>query len=349
MALTLAVYGLSEFLPLEEKSLATILVHPSLGDVFTHTSNLLFRPSAQFSPLSFPTRSQFALLLIALFALRWRGHHASAYALLFLMSFYHLSASGLLMVMLAGIDLLVRPAVFRRPGVQIALGVQVLVFFYRENMWEYLLSRGLTPLFAAGAAVVVLLGLAAVPTIRRALFGPDSFYARAQRWLARRGPVAADLILIVGSWLATAVVLYPVLRTLDYRNFETAMSVFYFWGNVHGRIMTLVMPSVVFGCLVLLLARLARGNVLALGTRGAVVVPLVLVVTTAATVALALQPRSEEPVLPRVASGFFRIEQALAGGPLPQLRATGTSETILYYGFSKSVDGHPRQLDAAMR
>ena len=348
MALTIGIYGLSELLPVDANSFATILMHNSLGDTLAHIRDLILRPGPQFSPLSFPTRSNFSLLILALFALRWQGRYAAAYALLFFMSFYHLSASGLLIVMLVGIDLLRQPEIFRQRNVAAAVGVLVAVFLYREEMWGSLLGHGLMPVIAAGVGTVVFIGLTFIPAVRKVLFGPRSFYGRLQQMLRARSAVAADLILVVTGWLVTVVAVYFMLKGFNLRDFDSWASAFYFWGRVNGRVMTLLMPSVIFGCLVLLLARLERGNFPALDRHGYAVFPLILAAIAIATTWQARTRVDQTTVLPVVAAGYFQIERALSGGPLPQLKAMGVSETILYYGFSKSVDGHPRDLDAVL-
>jgi hypothetical protein len=132
------------------------------------------------------------------------------------------------------------------------------------------------------------------------------------------------------------------------RSFASWSEVYYFWSRVNGRVMTLLMPSIVFGCFVLTLARLARGNIFSIRRLGHVVMPVIVGVITLAVVAHSAQVTAKTKVLPIVAGGFFKVEQALGGNGLAQLKAAGFSETLLYYGFSKSVDGHPRQLDAML-
>ena len=348
LGLTVGLYGLSEFLPLQSNSYGTILMHDSLGGIFAHSRDLLLRPGAQFSPLAFTPRSHFTLLLIGLFALRWRRQHAAAYGLLLVLSFYHLSASGLLIVMLVGIDLLVRPEIFRIRSVAAIASLTTALFLYRENMWEFLLGRGLTVLIIVGIALLASVGLIMVPAVRKNLFGATSIYRRIQSLLVARGAIAADLILIVTAWIVSVIAIYFLIQTLDLKSFAGWSEAFYFWGRVNGRIMTLLMPSVVFGCFVLTLARLARSNMFSIRRIGHVMMPVIVGVIALAVVSHSAQVVAKTKVLPIVAGGFFKAEHALGGSALPQLKAMGFSETLLYYGFSKSVDGHPRQLDAVL-
>jgi hypothetical protein len=348
LGLTVGLYGLSEFLPLQSNSYATILMHDSLGGIFAHSRDLLLRPGTQFSPLAFTPRSHVTLLLIGLFALRWRRQHAAAYGLLFVLSFYHLSASGLLIVMLVGIDLLVRPEIFRVRSVGAIASLTTALFLYRENMWEFLLGRGLTALIMVGIALLVGVGLIMVPAVRKKLSGATSVCRRIQRLLVARGAIAADLILIVTAWIVSVIAIYFLIQTLDLKSFAGWSEAFYFWGRVNGRIMTLLMPSIVFGCFVLTLARLARSNRFAIRRLGHVAMPIIIGVIALAVVSHSVQVGAKTKVLSIVAGGFFKAEHALDGSALPQLKAMGFSETLLYYGFSKSVDGHPRQLDALL-
>lgn len=348
LGLTLGLYGLSELLPLRQNSFATILMHDSLGGIFAHTRDLLLRPGSQFSPLAFTPRSNFTLLLMSLFALRWSKHHLAAYGLLFVLSFYHLSASGLLLVMLVGIDILIRPQIFRSIPVAGVVALTTAVFLYRENMWEHLLGKGLVPLIAAAGIIVFIGGIMAAPAVRRRILGPDSYYARVQNALLKRGSVAADMTLIVAAWLVSLVAIHILIRQMDFTVFSNWSEAFYFWGRINGRLMTLLFPSVVFGLFILFLARMARSRFFRIRRVGHAAFPIVVGVMTMIVVWHSSKVVANYKVLPIVAGGFFKAERLLQKGTMPQLKAMGFSETLLYYAFSKSVDGHPRQLNAIM-
>lgn len=348
LGLTLGLYGLSELLPLNGNPFATILMHDSLGGIFAHTGQLLLRPAPQFSPLSFTPRSNFTLLLIGLFALRWSKHDLAAYGLLLVLSFYHLSSSGLILVMLVGIDILIRPRIFRSIPVTGMVVLTAAVFLYRENMWEHLLGNGLTPLIAIAGIVALIGGIMAAPAVRRRILGPDSYYARIQNALLKRGRVTADMILIVAAWLVSVVAIYILIRQMDLTVFSNWAEAFYFWGRVNGRLMTLFFPSVVFGLLLLLLARMVRSNFFRIRQVGHAAFPIVVGVMTMIVVWDSSKAVAKHKVLPVVAMGYFKAERILERGTMPQLKAMGFSETLLYYAFSKSVDGHPRQLNAIM-
>ncbi len=348
LGLTLGLYGLSELLPLRYNSYATILMHDSLGGIFTHTKDLLLRPGSQFSPLAFTPRSNFTLLLIGLFALRWSKHYLAAYGLLLVLSYYHLSASGLVLVMLVGIDLVVRPQVFRSIPVAGAVALTTAVFLYRENMWEHLLGKGLGPLMAAAGIIILIAAIMVVPRVRRRIFGPDSFYLRVQKFLVKRGGVAVDLILISAAWVVSLVAIYFLIGQMDLKAFSSWSQAFYFWGRINGRLMTLLFPSVLFGLCILLLGRMARRDSWHIRRLGHVVFPAIVAAMTLVVVWHSFTMVQKYKVLPMVASGFFRVERALQKGTMPRLRAMGFSETLLYYAFAKSVDGYPRQLNAIM-
>lgn len=348
LGLTLGLYGLSELLPFKQTPFATILIHDSLGGIFAHTRDLLLRPGAQFSPLAYTPRSNFTLLLIGLFALRWSKRHLAAYGLLLVLSFYHLSASGLLLVMLVGIDILIRPQIFRSIPVAGVVALTTAVFLYRENMWEHLLGKALVPLMAAAGIIVLIGGIMAAPAVRRRILGPDSYYAHIQNALLKSGNVAADMILIVAAWLVSVVAIYILIRQMDLTVFSNWSEAFYFWGRVNGRLMTLLFPSVVFGFCLLLLARMARSDFFRIRRAGHAVFPIVVGVMTMIVVWHSARVVAKHQVLPLVATGFFKAERLLQQGTMPQLKAMGFSETLLYYAFSKSIDGHPRQLNAIM-
>lgn len=348
LGLTLGLYGLSELLPLKLDPFATILMNDSLGGIFFHTRDLLLRPGPQFSPLAFTPRSHFTLLLIGLFALRWSKHHFAAYGLLLVLSFYHLSASGLLLVMLVGIDILIRPRIFRSIPVAGVVALTTAVFLYRENMWEHLFGNGLVPLIAAAGIIVLIGGLMAAPAIRQRILGPDSYYASLQNALLKGGSVAPDMILIVAAWLVSLVAIYILIKNMDLAVFSNWFEAFYFWGRVNGRLMTLLFPSVVFGLFLLLLARMAQINLFRIRRVGHAAFSIVVGIMTMIVVWHSSKVVARHKVLPLVATGYFNAEKLLQTGTMPLQKTMGFTERQLYYAISKSIDGHPRQLNAIM-
>ncbi len=348
IGLTLGLYGLSELLTLKSNSFATILVHESFGGILAHTRDLILRPSSQFSPLAFTPRSNFTLLLIGLFALRWSRHTLASYGLLLVLSFYHLSASGLLLVALVGIDAVVRPRIFRSLPVAGTIVLTTGAFLYRENMWEFILGRGQASLIAAAGIIIVIGAIMALPANRRRVFGPDSFYAHIQNALLKRGAVAADLILITVAWFVSIAAIYILIKQMDVDNFSDWSEVFYFWGRVNGRFMTLLLPSFVLGFWLLLLSRMARGNLFRIRRIGHAALPIIVGAMAMITIGHSTNVVAKYKVLPIVAQGYFKAEKQLRQGVMPQLKAMGFSEAVLYYGFSKSVDGSPDQLNAVI-
>jgi hypothetical protein len=348
IGLTLGLYGLSELLPLSANDFATILVHKNFGGILAHIRDLILHPASQFSPLAFTPRSNFALLLIGLFALRWSKHIPAAYGLLFILSFYHLSASGLILVMLVGIDAVVRPRIFRSLPVAGTLVLTTVLFLFRENMWEHLMGSELNLLINAAAIFFAIGIILLFPVNRQKIFGPHSFYARVQNALFNRGVVAADLTLIAVAWVVSLIVIYIYIKQMDLKLFADWSEVFYFWGRVNGRIMTLLFPSFVFGFFLLLLGLMARRNFFRFRRIGHVAVPVIVGVMAMIVIGHSYTIVEKYKVLPSVAQGYFKAENALRQGPMPQLEAMGFSEALLYYGFSKSVDGHPRQLNAIL-
>jgi len=123
---------------------------------------------------------------------------------------------------------------------------------------------------------------------------------------------------------------------------------FYFWGRVNGRVMTLLFPSFVFGFVLLLLYGMARGNLFRIRRVGHAAAPIIIGAMAMITIGHSYNMVEKYKVLPIVAKRYFKMENALQQGPMPQLKAMGASETLLYYGFSKSVDGNPRPLDAIL-
>ena len=164
-ALTVLIFALTELLPIYANFAATILVHDSIPGVLRHTGQLLARPGPQFSPLGFTPRSHFALLMMAVFALRWCRRYGWSYILLFVLSFIHLSISGLTLVILVLVDLFLRPREILRPLCTGVIALSLVLFGFRETMWQVIGNWELPVAFSLLAAVIVSLFF--IPGTRR--------------------------------------------------------------------------------------------------------------------------------------------------------------------------------------
>jgi|GEM_PF-1456194 len=331
--LTVAAFAMTEYSPFIAQSFATILDNDSIAEIGSHIVNLLFRPSAQFSPLGFAPRGHFAILTVVVFALRWIDKPVASYWLVVALTFVHLSTSGLLLVILVMLDVILRPERLKRPTILVPIVMAAALFGYRQSMWQLIGDAG-EPI-GIGLGVVALIGLflSVADGARAGLARLFSPIMRLRNKLLAIGPSSAEIILLVVGWSVTAAALYWVLRT--YQPFEE-LQVFYFWGRVHGRLMMVLWPTIVFGLIAVGLAWAMQPT--ARRRQVAYALPIICALCIGATSVRSTEYWETTGIMERVAGDLFKLERRLKKGPMPTLRALGEEEWVLYYAMVKSVD-----------
>lgn len=344
LAFTVLLYGLSEFLPVQQNSFATLLVHDGFGGVMAHLGQLLVRPGPQFSPLGFTPRGHFALLMIAVFALRWSNRYGVGYLLLMGLSFVHLSTSAVILLALLGVDLFLRPSVFRKPQTAAIVLLSLIVVMGRQTMWQLLGENWPLVLGGAGAFSLLMLAVWGVPSLRRSLASTFCWLSPIRNWFFGSNKTAADLRVLTIGWGITFLALFVVVVVFD--PFDP-LSRFYFWGRLHGRVAAVLWPSLIFGLIVLAGVRVARRREKRNGLvkSSALIGVLLLAVSAYPGGKSMLQGK----VLNRVAVDFFKAEQRLYGPPMTNLPPMGFEEKVLYYGMCKSVDLKQKYLQLVLR
>lgn len=349
---TLALVALSNLLPMNHNSYATILWHKELGEMFTHLIELTLNPSPQFSSLSFPPRSNIALLLVGVFALRWTGRHFSAYLAAFFLSLVHLATSGLVLALMVAMDVVLRPGLFRRPQISAVIAVAAISMVIRESMFVLIVGEQALIAAAIIAAVILLAGLT-IWFFKRSgtelskLAGP---YLRLRAWLIGRGNVAADLIVIAVLWISSLIVIYVLLN--EFRAFSR-WEAFYFWSRVNGRVLMVLHPTLIFGLCLLgfgsLVTRFANFRRHAATLMPALaLVPMVILIGYAASIA-----RSGN-MMKTAVYDLFQAERYVQIEAMPQitsekLKHLDFSDRVLYYAISKTVDGKIDALGKIMK
>ena len=293
--------------------------------LWPNLAGLLLNPQVQMSPFGDTPRNHFVLLALPVFLLRWQGKYTASYAWVLLLTAVHQSQTGLLTAYLVAADAALRPAIFR--GVSGALvAVTLGVFLGRETLGAAIgVARPMV--VAAAAAAVVAIAAALWVGLR----GERS--SRLAAWLAdirarltRRGPVAADLIVIGTLWVIT----FPVAYVINSQG--TELQSLYFWTQVHGRSLGILRPPLILGMLVLLLDRFGAG-----WERKAPIL--------AGVSALALLPSAyaaaghERTPVDRLERQLREIEAQL--GPTTDWGNIGAAdEHVIYYAVSRALDGH---------
>lgn len=332
-AVTVLAFGLTEYLPVQGASFATILVHDRISDVLAHTGTLLSRPGPQFSMLGFTPRSHFAALMIAVFALRWSGRYGLSYLMLFALSFVHLSTAALMVVTLIVVDLLIRPKMLAKPIPATVVVAGMVVIGARLTMWQILGGYAET----IGVGVIIVLALtgaaAVVPAMRERLRIWAAPLTRVRDWFAKPDRASSDLKVLSFGWIVTALLLFAILKI--FKPFDD-LSTFYFWGRVHGRVLMALWPSLVFGVLLLGLYHLARKRRIRRYLQFTVVIGIV---GLSGLVAVpAVRSLMEINVTARMAGDFLKVEERMYKGPIPNLPPMGFEERVLYYAIAKSID-----------
>jgi len=195
-----------------------------LFEFVAYSLDTILYPDRCCSPFGYFARSNFNLLLILVFALRWSNRHAASYFLLASMSVIHLAQTGLAVLLLIAADLLLRPKTLGRKPVLAGAALALIVFLARQGAWPkfawftehaMLLVVGV---LAAGLLILLIYRLAGdLEKIARASLGP---VLRLRGWILDKGPVAADLIVVGLGWLGLSLLLLAVVKWLGQEALE---------------------------------------------------------------------------------------------------------------------------------
>ncbi len=332
-ALTLLFFGLSEFLPLQVYSFATILHSDDLTGALVHGGSMMARPGPQFSPLGFPPRCQMALLMIAVIALRLKGRYALSYVLVGALSFVHLSSSGLVLAALLITDLFLRPGIFKCLVVSAMAGIALVAIGARLNLLFLLGDSGAAigfTLLGIAVAIAIFIFLPGFGSLRESMAGK---YQTIRNWFLKSGVIFADIKFLALGWLASASLLFIALQTTE---FFREYDVFYFWSRLHGRALMIFWPAIIFGAVLWILYAAIKRNSVRKSFNAvclAVCLGLLAVISVPAVSYL-----EGETVTTRVAKRLFQADARLTGPPMRELPAMGFEELVIYYGIAKSVD-----------
>ena len=310
------------------------LIFSDAPHILNQIGHLIVDPGAQFAPFGFTPRANLALLMISVFVLRWHRRYGLSYLLLALLTIIHLSQAGLMIAMFLMLDLFVRPNIYRRPFTLATAAFALIVFATRENVWQHAGQQGwqVAAMFIGIIVLIVFIlkGLTIRGNMIAAALFPLSWF---QTFLRRRNLVASDLIAITVGWIVSLVILYVLLNYFD---IATRLQAFYVWGRIHGRILMMLWPSILFGLFILTFYWVNK--------KKAFRKPLTVAIPLAGLAVLAIlaQPTASSisgpSVLSRVASSFFLAERQMRSGPLRHFDAFSRDELIYYYAIARSID-----------
>jgi hypothetical protein len=186
-------------------------------------------PGPQFSLFGFTPRSQFAIVMLAAFLLRWQAWHSGSYALLLLAMLFHQSHGGFMMAVLLGMDVLWRGwGLLREKRTLALIALMVALFCVRESLWRYIGWQ-------AGAGLATAAGMLAIAALALQHYPTPGWLRRLRAW-AGIHPVLADS----SGLLAILLVLSILTGTAHLWAGQVAYT--YFWGQLPSRFMAMVQP-----------------------------------------------------------------------------------------------------------
>lgn len=344
IAAAIATVALLSLLPaqLNRFTLTQSFLRDSLSFVFSMQDN--------FNIFNFSPRGVFSFLLIGVFAARWLRRYEISYAVLLLLCFIHQSNATMAALVLLGVDLLLRPRIFRHvPTGFLACGT-VLLVLSREALFETAGWEKIAVLLLAMAALPVIGHLARAALQRRAGDFPgrsaDRPISRAARRLSRLashpGP-ATDITVISLGWLASL----PVVFFLVHGQAIDEFSGRYVWWQLHARLGALLVPSVIMAVAIIMANAAPRAGALAAGA-GLIVASLAILAPPAGPAA-AIWPVTEKAAqaavgLERVRNAALRWSEGRDAAP-----PSYASEPAWYYALAAAVDGDQAYLPPELR
>lgn len=185
-----------------------IALETSISGAFAHAFHFLLSPSPTFSPFGYNTRNAVALIGLLFFALRWSGYFGAGYLIIGVCCIIHPAYCGFVASVFLVIDLVARPAIFKRYWVLLAALFPVAIGF-GNTLLSHLINAEQWPLYA-GIALLFGLGLGGVAISRygRHLF--QSWYGFVAG-LRRRQEGLADVVAMLV--LATVIIIVSFVLT----------------------------------------------------------------------------------------------------------------------------------------
>jgi hypothetical protein len=207
---------------------------------------MVVNPRFGFTVFGDTPRNHFFLATIAVFVLRWAGHHRGAAVLLLGLSVLHQSMAGLLCVWLIACDAVLRPDVLARRDIRTLYAATFMLTVAREALGPHLMPRYTIVMAIALAAVAWWVAGRGVPSFQR----PAWLSALAERLRTPSEPWS-DVRFLFALWLATVLPAALINAVAG----ETAS--IYFWTELHGRLLATLRPVLMLALSITIVDRLA--------------------------------------------------------------------------------------------
>ena len=288
---------------------------------------ILIDPHYAIAPFGAMARNQIIFLALGVYALRWSGKPAAAYAFMIVLLLFHQSMAFLLLASLLTVDAVTRPRIFRDLGCAAAAGAALAIALLREAHWAGIGSTGWIVL-----AISALVAFAAIGLLIFALRGGGASPSRVRdaygRWLElwrMKSEVATD-VLGLSTVFLVALVVAAVANEL-----AQPFSQQYFWSILPGRLFALLRPLYFLALALWVIGWLARsaGPV----SRTAISIAALAAFAALMAVEVRLTP-SINMVRERMAGDLAKLDASL-GRPSSVFRIE--DEPLFYYALVKSL------------
>lgn len=299
-----------------------ILDHESGWQVVRHCAGYILNPSFNFSPFGVTPRSQFALLMVGVFAFRITQYLASGYALLAFAALFHQSSGAMAVIVLLFLDVVFRSEELLRRGSILAVLVAVAAAFLRPHTLS---------VSGVGVAVMVYGCVSALLLIPLAVSRCPRVFARwwpsCQRnvhaWAS--SPLVDVGVIMVGILLTLPIVSYA-------RYYVSPDDWLFLWSQLHGRLIGIVRPALFLALSFWAFTTMVPRMVHAYATEGPLMTLMVAGMLLSPTAAKAV---TVAPGQRQLAQSLDPVERSLRARDAPGRIG---SEMVVYYSVAKTLD-----------
>lgn len=284
------------------------------------TITLIFTVGGSDSP--FP-RGNFLILTIPVFLLRWSGRHGASYGLMVIVTVFHLSMGGLLLMSLLVTDMLLRRETLRSPVV-LVMSAGALGWFLSSGLIlkNAAIASSLPPIAVTLALSLFILGAIRLLTTMKSFSLPEAVVQP----IRNRGPIASDLVVLYAMWfMLVPVSLFMYFRIGNPWNLWT-------WGELPGRYLMMLRGPLTVGAAIYLVGRLQR-----LGRRSDLTIALVTLSVAGGLFLYALsKPNVFSFTMSRLSEGLQAREQTASRADRGE--RFEYVEADIYYSLARAID-----------
>jgi hypothetical protein len=291
-------------------------------------------PEQRFSIFGYMPGNYFAVLVVALFAVRWSGVEAR-WVYLFLLPLFavHASLALLLLVHIVAVDLVRRRTMLRDWIVIPLIAIELSYGLWCERLWPTVAGSVFALAALAGVFALLLAAISAKDPLcwlRRLWPAAAQFLDRAGTWLSRQSSWGGDLLLLVLFWVAS----YPPVWLISQLTGDPQS--FAVWQHLEGSAIGLLLAVLCFGAALYVVTRLPT-------YRWSLIVAAVALVWSLGFV---YESRAQPPFWERFAAEVRELKAALSGRKKVETpRGFVFNEAVVYYALGQTLSISNDRLD----